>query len=80
MKSKLFYSISFTFCLLFLIPFSFGAGGKQPAATSPKGPSVFFPSAKHEFAPVAEGIVVRHPFIVQNKGDGTLLINKIRTG
>lgn len=78
MKPKTFLSA----CILFfiLIPFSFGAGGKQATDTSPKGPSVFFPSAKYEFSPVAEGIVVRHPFIVQNKGDGTLHINKIRTG
>ena len=80
MKSKMLFSVFFSFFLLFLIPFSFGAGDKQAAAISNKGPSVFYPSAKYEFAPVAEGIVVRHNFIVQNKGDGTLHINKVRTG
>jgi len=78
MKSKILFSV-FLF-LFFLIPFSFGAGDKQAAAISHKGPSVFFPSAKYEFAPVAEGIIVRHNFIVQNKGDKALYINKIKTG
>jgi len=80
MKSKILFSVFVPFFLLLLIPFSFGAGDKQAAAISHKGPSVFVPSVKYEFAPVAEGIIVRHNFIVQNKGDKTLYINKIRTG
>ena len=78
MKSKILFSVLLLFFIF--IPFSFGAGDKQAAAISHKGPSVFFPSAKYEFGPVAEGIIVRHNFIVQNKGDKTLYINKIRTG
>ena len=78
MKPKTLFLVFLLFFIL--IPFSFGAGDKQAAATSHKGPSVFFPSVKYEFAPVADGIVVRHNFIVQNKGDETLHINKIRTG
>jgi len=80
MKSKIVFSIFISFLLLILIPFAFGAGNKQTAKILRKGPSVFFPSAKYEFTPVAEGIVIRHHFIVKNKGDGTLHINKIRTG
>jgi len=80
MKSKVLFAIVFPLLLLFLIPFSFGAGDKQAAAISHKGPTVFFPSTKYEFAPVAEGVIVRHHFIVQNKGDQTLLINKVKTG
>ncbi len=76
MKPKILFSVFLLF--FFLIPFSFGAGDKQAVAKS--GPSVFFPLAKYEFAPVAEGIIVRHNFIVQNKGDETLYINKIKTG
>ncbi|MBW2250188.1 MAG: hypothetical protein JRF60_06060 [Deltaproteobacteria bacterium] len=76
MKSKTLFSVFLLFFIL--IPFSFGAEDKQAAATS--GPAVFFPSLKYEFASVADGIVVRHNFIVQNKGDETLHINKIRTG
>jgi len=78
MKLKTLFSV---FLLFFIfIPFSFGAGEKQAAAISHKGPTVFFPSTKYEFAPVAEGVIVRHHFIVQNKGDKDLLINKVRTG
>ena len=78
MKLKILFSVFLLFFIL--IPFSFGAGNKQTAAISPKGASVFFPSVKYEFAPVAEGIVVRHNFIIQNKGDETLYINKARGG
>jgi len=78
MKLKTFFAV---FLILFILtPLSFGAGDKQDAAPSHKGPSVFFPTARYEFAPVADGIVVRHEFIIQNKGDQTLYINKIRTG
>ena len=80
MKSKIIFIVSFSLLLLFFIPVSFGAEDKQAAAISHKGPSVFFPSVKFEFAPVAEGIVVRHNFIVQNKGDKTLHIDKVKTG
>jgi len=73
MKLKTLFSV---FLLFFIfIPFSFGAGEKQAAAISHKGPTVFFPSTKYEFAPVAEGVIVRHHFIVL-----TLFINKVRTG
>lgn len=80
MKFKIIFIVSFSLLLLFLIPFSFGAEDKQAAAITHKGPSVFFPSVKYEFAPVAEGIVVRHNFTLQNKGDKTLYINKVKTG
>jgi len=78
MKPKTLFSVFLLFFIL--IPVSFGAEDKQSVAISHKGPSVFFPSIKYEFEPVADGIVVRHNFIVQNKGDKTLHINKIRTG
>lgn len=80
MKLRIIFVVFFSLLLLFLIPFSFGAEGKQGAAISDKGPSVYFPSMKFKFPPVAEGIVVRHNFIVQNKGDKTLHIEKIKTG
>ena len=80
MKSKILFPIIFSFLLLLLTPFSFGAGDKQAAAISHKGASVFFPSSRYEFAPVAEGIEVRHDFIVQNKGSETLYINKVKSG
>jgi hypothetical protein len=78
MKPKTLFSVFLLFFIL--IPFSFGEGNKQAGAISHKGPSVFFPSIKYEFTPVAEGNVVGHHFIVQNKGDETLHINKIKTG
>lgn len=75
MKPKTLFSVFLLFFIL--IPFSFGAGDKQSVAIS--GPSVFFPSVKYEFAPVADGIEIRHNFIVQNKGDQILHINKVKT-
>lgn len=78
MKPKTLFTVFLLFFIL--IPVSSGAEDKQGTAISYKGPSVFFPSVKYEFTPVAEGIIVRHDFIIQNKGDETLFINKVRTG
>ena len=78
MKLKTLFSVFLPFFIL--IPFSFGTADKQDSAISRKGPSLFFPSAKYEFAPVAEGIDVRHDFVVQNKGSETLYINKVKSG
>jgi hypothetical protein len=75
MKPKTLFSVFLLFFIL--IPFSLGAADKQAVAIS--GPSAFFPSVYYEFAPVADGIEIRHNFIVQNKGDQILHINKVKT-
>ena len=48
--------------------------------TDLKQPAAFLPKASYEFEPVPEGKKIIHDFILQNKGNAPLTINKIRTG
>jgi len=96
MKQKIFFAGVFAFSFFFFITVSlglddsktYGKSGESRAVekqtktvkVSQGVPSVFFPSNRYKFNPVPEGTVVRHDFVVQNKGDGTLHINKVRTG
>ncbi|MBW1849070.1 MAG: hypothetical protein JRJ27_18490 [Deltaproteobacteria bacterium] len=43
-------------------------------------PSAFIPENSYEFAPVVDGTQVIHDFIVLNKGDGDLEIQRVKTG
>jgi len=43
-------------------------------------PSAFFPETQYKFAPVPEGVEVRHDFVVQNRGTAPLYIYKIGIG
>ena len=45
-----------------------------------KAPAVIFPETRYTFDPVADGVYVTHDFVVHNKGDGLLKINRVRTG
>jgi hypothetical protein len=57
--------------------------GTQPSAVDintavNSTPQVAFPQTKFEFDSVFEGTEVKHDFVVENKGDAPLIINKIR--
>lgn len=57
--------------------------GKQPPAAAIEAsvnstPHAMFPQTKFEFAPVFEGTEVKHDFVVENRGQAPLVINKIR--
>jgi len=43
-------------------------------------PAVFIPEPVFEFEPVVDGAEIVHDFIIQNQGNGLLLITDIRTG
>ena len=43
-------------------------------------PSVFFPETHFEFTPVLEGSLVVHDFVIQNKGNATLNVDRVKTG
>ena len=45
-----------------------------------KAPAVFFPETDYAFDPVVDGVSVIHDFVVYNKGDGLLKIERVRTG
>ncbi len=75
MKCK---TIIFTlFGLLLLAPFSFGVETKAEVSPSP---SAFVPEDVYDFNKVVDGTQVVHDFIIQNKGDAPLKINKVKTG
>ena len=42
--------------------------------------SVFFPETRYEFSPVLEDTKVVHDFVIQNKGDATLQVQRVKTG
>jgi hypothetical protein len=46
----------------------------------PKAPQAFMPTTHFEFASVVEGNEVVHEFRIQNKGQGPLVIEKVKTG
>ena len=43
-------------------------------------PAAFFPQTLYEFTPVLDGEKVVHEFVVQNKGNATLNIDRVKTG
>jgi len=49
-------------------------------AESAGAPSVFFPETNFEFSPVLEDSMVVHEFVIQNKGDATLNVDRVKTG
>jgi hypothetical protein len=55
-----------------LAPLIAGAQGGSPAAV--------LPEAHYRFGTAIEGEIVRHDFILQNKGSADLTIEKIKTG
>ncbi|MBC8432649.1 MAG: hypothetical protein H8D96_12120 [Desulfobacterales bacterium] len=61
-------------CMLFSAAGSFGADQKDA-----ESPSVYFPTRYYTFKQVVDGTEIVHDFILQNKGDATLKINKVTT-
>ena len=45
-----------------------------------KKPLLVLSETAHEFEPVADGTVVRHDFIIQNRGEGPLYLRRINDG
>jgi len=69
-------SLSFTFvCILSFNCVAFGAS-KQATPS----PSVFVPESRYKFSTVIDGTEVTHDFVIQNKGDAPLVIEKVKTG
>jgi hypothetical protein len=52
-----------------------GFGAQEDA-----GPAAFFPQTRYEFSPVLDGAKVVHEFVVQNKGNAALNIERVKTG
>ncbi len=75
MKLKIFAIFFMVFCAVSFETDAFGAS-KQ---THPS-PSAFVPDSRYTFPPVLDGTEVTHDFVMQNKGDAPLKIEKVRTG
>ncbi len=59
----------------------FSAGNSIAAEdVSPVLPLAFIAEAVYEFEPVADGTQIMHDYLIQNKGDETLEIQKVNTG
>ena len=59
--------------LIFSAGLGFGAENEQ-------SPNVFFPQTHYEFSPVLEDTTVVHEFVIQNKGDAPLNVERVKTG
>lgn len=75
MKLKFLALFFIVFCIISLETVASGVS-KQ---TQPS-PSVFVPESQYTFPPVLDGTEVTHDFVLQNKGDAPLKIEKVRTG
>jgi hypothetical protein len=56
--------------------------GKAPAdvvkSSLSSAPEAVFAQTEFEFAPVFEGAEIKHDFVVENRGEAPLIINKIK--
>jgi len=43
-------------------------------------PSAVFPETSYEFSPTLDGTQVMHEFVIQNKGNATLKVERVKTG
>jgi hypothetical protein len=81
--------ISMLAVFLSLAPLSFAMAGPsaQPDKSPPASvieasmnsvPQAVFPQTQFAFDPVFEGTEIKHDFVVENRGEAPLIINKIR--
>jgi hypothetical protein len=55
-------------------------GTAELAPQPDKAPKAFLPVTKWEFEPVIDGQEVIHDFVIQNKGDAPLNVERVKTG
>ena len=53
------------------------SSGEEPRLEP--SPSAHFPQTHYQFTPVPEGTEVIHDFVIQNRGDAPLHIEKVKT-
>ena len=75
MRFKTFFALAFAFCILFSATLSSGDEN-----VIQKFPCAFLPADSYEFAPVVDGTMIMHDFVIQNKGDASLKILNVKTG
>ena len=72
MKNK--YLVFVLFVLLCI------GGGQALADGSPNNSNAFVPHVLYTFAPVPEGAKILHVFVIKNKGNALLHIDRVKTG
>jgi hypothetical protein len=75
MKPKMFAVFFVTFCIIL-----FGTGSFGLTEQTLQTPSAFIPDSQYTFSPVLDGTEITHEFVIQNKGNAPLEIEKVRTG
>jgi len=72
-----FFAASF---LTLMLGFGFGDAGAEggPTPAPAAAPKAHWPLTTYEFAPLMEGTDIKYDFIVENKGQGPLTINKVQ--
>ena len=53
---------------------------QQTKTKNEKQPEIFIETKEHDVGKVYEGTLATHTFIVKNKGDGDLLIKRVKPG
>lgn len=75
MKPKMLAVFFVAFSILLLGTVTIGLAGQ-----SLQTPSALIPESQYTFSPILDGREVTHDFVIQNKGDAPLAIEKVRTG
>jgi hypothetical protein len=66
---------AFSVALTLTVCVALGYGAQDEAH-----PSAFFPATSYEFSSVLEGNTVMHEFVIQNKGNAPLKVERVKTG
>ncbi len=74
---KISMRLVFVMCILTVFALATVCGAQEPQKESPVAAA---PQPRYDFAPVPEGTEVVHDFILQNKGNALLVIEKVKTG
>jgi hypothetical protein len=69
----------FSKCLLIFCGFLIVGNAKGAEKAISKGPEAFVPNADYEFQVVLDGTKITHDFVIQNKGDAVLKVEKVET-
>jgi hypothetical protein len=67
--------------MISMLGFGFGEAASaegDPTPTPAAAPKAHWPLTTYEFAPLMEGTDIKYDFIVENKGQGPLAINKVQ--
>ena len=68
-----------TLCWVFTLSCFMALALASPGAIAFGGPLAIVPETSFDFGAVHEGEDVRHPFVIENKGDAPLVLLDVKT-